>query len=61
MKKAKFKKDVIEEFDVDAIRQYMKLSVREKFIHLESLNLFFETLIPPQNKRIQEQLRREGW
>ena len=50
-----------EEFDLDQMRAYMKLSVEEKLKHIERLNQLTNDLMPDSSKKIWERLKEEGF
>ena len=50
-----------EEFDIEEIKHYMKLSVREKLAYLEKMNRFLQKITPQEVRMINEELVKEGF
>jgi hypothetical protein len=46
-----------EEFDVESIKQFMKLSAEEKLNSLEQLNAFLQEAMPQSSKDVWERLK----
>lgn len=49
------------EYDIEALKRYMKLSAKEKLEYLEELNKFLSIAIPEKNKKIWKKLKDMGW
>lgn len=47
--------------DVEAIRRHMARTAEEKLRWLEEAALFYEKCMPPESKRVWEQLKQQGW
>ncbi len=54
-------KSKAEEFDVDDLRVYSKMSPKEKLEYLERMNRFLQKITPPEAKEINEKLKEEGF
>ena len=50
-----------EEFDIEDLRYYKKLSAKEKLEYLEQMNLFLLKITPKKSILINEKLRKEGY
>ena len=48
-----------EEFDVEQMKCYMSLSVKEKLDHLEKLLKFLQKITPEKSRQLAEKLKKE--
>ncbi len=48
-------------YSIQELKAYKKLSISKKLECIEEMNRFLNAFIPEKTKRIQEQLRKEGW
>jgi hypothetical protein len=48
-------------FDVEDLKKYMSLSVEKKLIYLQEMSNFFREIMPPENKKAWEELKKNGW
>lgn len=60
MKKEKEKQKIDCEYDVEDLKKYMDLPVKEKLQYLEEMNEFLSRVMPPESKRIWEELKKMG-
>ena len=49
------------EFDRDSLRKYMALPAEQKLDYLERMNQMLDALMPPQSKKIWQELKNRGW
>lgn len=49
------------EFDREAMRYFMSLSVKQKLAHLEELNQFFQKHMPSQSREVWQKLKAKGF
>ncbi len=57
--KNKFKPN--DDIDIDRLKFFMELSVKEKLDHLEALNEFFHKTTSKQSRKMWEQLKIRGF
>ncbi|OGI10579.1 MAG: hypothetical protein A3I68_06715 [Candidatus Melainabacteria bacterium RIFCSPLOWO2_02_FULL_35_15] len=50
-----------DEYDMDSILAYQKLSVSKKLEYLDEMNDFFSKLTPEKNKKAWLKLKEEGY
>ena len=49
------------EYDIEALKRYMRLSAKKKLEYLEELNKFLSIATPEKNKKIWRKLKDMGW
>ena len=50
-----------EYFNLEDLKRYMSLPVEEKLRYLQEINAFFNQFMPPENKKVWEELKKAGW
>ena len=48
-------------FNIEDLKVYMSLSVEDKLIYLQELNIFLSEVVPNESKKAWERLKEEGW
>lgn len=49
------------EFDIQDIREYSKLSAKEKFARLKAMSQFLDKITPRKSKKIWKKLQEKGY
>lgn len=53
--------DTKPEFDIEDVKYFMSLSLKQKLQYLEELNSFFDKHTPAKNKKIWQKLKEQGF